>query len=112
MRHTSSTFEFAENLPVSADSSDVGAFGDAPTDYLDFDTEEVLGAGYDQAWSVPGRFLACFRATLDRCWASSPIGEWGSSCARHLSTYAAAVKIDLPVRAAGGAETNPSGRAF
>ena len=73
-----------------------GAFGDAPTDYLLTDTLEAAPGAGDLAWAVPGRFLACFRATLDGCWRRDAVGSAGHDCKRHFTAFAAAVGDGQP----------------
>ena len=86
-------FDVAPVAPIAAPP---GAFGDAPTDYLLTDTLEAAPGAGDLAWAVPGRFLACFRATLDGCWRRDAVGSAGHDCKRHFTAFAAAVGDGQP----------------
>ena len=70
-------------------------FGEAPTDYLDSDNDEIAGVGHGHAWAFPAAVLGCFRAVLDDCWVVGSTGTWAHSCAAH-----AARASGLPLRRA------------
>lgn len=71
--------------PLAPLSAPPKKFGDAPTDYLDADNDEIAGVGHGYAWSFPAAILSCFRAVLDNCWVAGSTGDWAHSCAAHAA---------------------------
>ena len=71
--------------PLAVIAAPPKKFGDAPTDYLDADNDEIAGVGHGHAWAFPAAILSCFRAVLDNCWVTGSTGDWAHSCAAHAA---------------------------
>ena len=70
--------------PLAPLSAQIHA-GDAPTDYLDADSDEIAGVGHGYAWSFPAAILSCFRAVLREPGRGFRTGDWAHSCAAHAA---------------------------
>ncbi len=71
--------------PLAVIAAPPKKFGDAPTDFLDADNDEIAGVGHGHAWSFPAALLSCFRGVLDNCWVAGSTGDWAHSCAAHAA---------------------------